>query len=285
MSKSVKVLNCRIDRYTFSGTLSIIKKFLLSKKSHYAVTPNPEILLLANRDIKLKKIINNSDLSTADGAGLLWAAKYLQIPTTKIPVINFFQALWQMIYSMIFFAFKPSYANIIPERVTGTDLVPEIAKICAENNKSIFFLGAAPGVAKKAAIRLKAINPKLKIAGTSANDWPQEFDDTNCQLITKSKADCLLLAFGAPRDQYWIKRNLPKLKNIKFVIGVGGAFDFIAEETSIFGGKKAVRAPKWIRMIHLEWLHRLYFQPNRVWRIFNAVFIFPWLVYLEKIKK
>ena len=283
--RKIKILGCYVDVCDFYQTTKKITDILNTRQKHtkYGVTPNSEILLACRFDIKLKKIINQANLSTADGAGLLWAAKYNSLPLTKIPILREIQAFFQLIVSSIIFAFKPSYAKIIPERVTGTDLVPEIAKICAEHKKSLFLLGAGPGVAQKTALRLQSINSKLQIAGTSGQDHHSKHDRTIIETINKSKADCLLIAYGAPRDQYWIARNKDKLATVRFVLGVGGAFDFITEETSILGGRKAVRAPLWMRNWHLEWLHRLYYQPDRIGRIINAVFYFPLLVMVEKI--
>lgn len=283
MKKTINILSVKISTLNFQDTLLKISEFLSSKKLHYIVTPNPEILILANKNSKLKRIINNSNLNCPDGAGLLWAAKYLQLPLSKLNFFKQIEAFWQMVYSLIIFAVYPKYANIISERVTGTDLVPEIAKICSKMNKYIFFLGAAPGVAQETANRLKLLYPNLKIAGTSANDYLEMYDDINCRMINKSKTDCLMIAYGAPNDQLWLNRNKDKLKHVKLIIGVGGAFDFIAGSVSLHGGQKAIRAPHWIRKIHLEWLHRLIYQPNRISRIFKATIIFPLMVFRSKI--
>ncbi|HPN67231.1 MAG TPA: WecB/TagA/CpsF family glycosyltransferase [bacterium] len=284
--KSVSILDCRIDCFDFNDTIEYIDFLLHGQTISYAVTLNPEIILLAQSDPTLKSIINSSSLSTADGAGLLWANGFLKSPNTNLPVIKYLQIIWQFATSLFLFAIqiKSQYSSV-PERVTGTDLVPEIAKLCAKQKYQLYLLGAGPGVAVKTADRLRSINPALNIVGTSANDWLPEYDQTNIDSINQSGASCLLIAYGAPRDQFWLARNKDKLINIRFAMGVGGAFDFIAEETSILGGKKAVRAPGWLRRLHLEWLHRLYLQPDRLSRIFNAVIVFPFRVLVYKLGK
>ncbi len=282
---STNILGSRVDTYNFYESVDKIGQLLDSDSIKYGVTPNSEILLACQNYPKLRTIMNDSAISTPDGAGLLWATKYNSIPLTNIPILRQIQAFWQLLYSSVFFSFNRKYANIITERVTGTDLVPEIARLCADRGKSLYLLGAGPEVASKTAERLVAINPKLVIAGTSSNDWQQEHDEENINNINKSKADCLLIAYGAPRDQYWISRNKEKLESVKFVMGVGGAFDFISGETSMLGGKKASRAPKWMGDMHLEWLHRLFYQPDRIGRIFQAVIVFPIKVMISKQKK
>jgi len=196
------------------------------------------------------------------------------------------QAAFQLVWTLLAHLFIPSFGrDIVPERITGTDIIPELAKICADNQRSIFFLGAGPGVAQEAAARLQAINPQLIVAGTHAGHWPEEFDEENRRIINQAQPECLILAFGAPREQWWIDRNLPHLPSVNLVIGIGGGLDFIAETVSVLGGKQAVRAPQWIRQLKLEWLHRLFYQPDRWRRIFNAVVIFPLKIMLAKLKQ
>jgi len=80
----------------------------------------------------------------------------------------------------------------------------------------------------------------------------------------------LFVALGAPKQEKWIVENLKLMPSVKLVMGVGGAFDFMAG--------RARRAPKFLRAIGLEWLWRLFCQPRRIIRIFKAVVVFPWLV-------
>jgi len=48
-----------------------IDSFLLSKKQHYIVTPNPEFLVKAQEDREFKDILNKADLAIPDGIGLI----------------------------------------------------------------------------------------------------------------------------------------------------------------------------------------------------------------------
>jgi N-acetylglucosaminyldiphosphoundecaprenol N-acetyl-beta-D-mannosaminyltransferase len=74
------------------------------------------------------------------------------------------------------------------------------------------------------------------------------------------------VAYGAPQQDKWIARNRARL-GVPVSIGVGGSFDFVAEE--------ARRAPVWIQRLGLEWLHRVGRQPWRARRILTAVVLFP----------
>lgn len=289
MSNFVKIINVKINTFRYPKVIELIGKYLTSAKQNYIVTPNPEFILEAIKDPGFAQILNQADLSVADGNGLLWAAKYNSLSLTQIPVVRHLQAFFQMIYSLVIFAISREYAHsVIPENITGVDLVADIAKICSKKQKSIFLLGAAPGVAKEAALRLKHIYPDLIVSGTYGGPkgvWQKKYDQKIINKLKKHKPDCLLVAYGAPKQEKWINRNLPKLPFVKMAIGIGGSFDFIAEKVSMLGGSQAIRAPKWLRNMKLEWLHRLWHQPDRINRIFNAVVLFPAKIMIHKIRE
>jgi N-acetylglucosaminyldiphosphoundecaprenol N-acetyl-beta-D-mannosaminyltransferase len=134
--------------------------------------------------------------------------------------------------------------------------VPLIAERAARQGWRLFLLGAAPGVAEKTARILTGHYPGLHIVGTYAGSPAAEEEDQIVAMINASQADILFVAYGAPNQDKWIARNLPRLK-VGVAMGVGGAFDFIAGVTQ--------RAPVWMRQAGIEWLHRLIQQPWR-WR-------------------
>lgn len=222
-----KILGVKFSNLTNKEALEEALKLLSTGKQHYIVTPNPEILLKAHKNPKYKKILNQASISIPDGAGIIWAAKKQKTP--------------------------------LKERVTGVDLMQAICKNAKED---IFLLGAAPGIAQKAAKKLK-LNPKNTHSGSPKTSQEKEI----VEKINNSQAKILFVAFGAPSQEIWIKRNLKKMPNIGLAIGVGGSFDFIA-------GKQK-RAPKWMQKFQLEWLYRLIRQPKRLLRIINATIVFP----------
>lgn len=283
-NNSVKILSVRIDALTFDQVYQRIVECFQTKKTNIIVTPNPEIVLQAQTDEVLSRILDQSYLNIPDGSGLIWAAKYNSLPITKIPVLRAAQAIIQLVFSLLLFLVKPHYGqDIIPERITGVDILPEIIKICHDHQRRIFFLGAGPGVAAAAAKQFQSIYPNLKIAGCHNGDWQAKDDQDNLTKINDSRPDCLVLAFGAPREQWWIDRNIKHIPSVKLVIGVGGTLDFVTQSTSILGGQPATRAPLWIQKIKLEWLHRLIYQPDRYQRIWRAIAVFPWKVMMNKI--
>jgi len=229
-----KILDIKIDNLNLGAAMTKIEHFLAGKKLCQIVTVNPEFIVFAQKDLEFKKILNQADLSIPDGFGLQIAASILR--------------------------------QKIGERLTGVDLTWEIAKLAAERGSRIFLLGGKPGIARKTAQRLKFIYPKLRIVGTYAGS-PTERGLV--EKINASKAEILLVAFGAPKQDKFIFKSRRQLK-VKIAMGVGGTFDYIAGNVP--------RAPKWLRSLGLEWLYRLFIQPRRLGRIFRAVIVFPILV-------
>ncbi|NPV67463.1 MAG: WecB/TagA/CpsF family glycosyltransferase [Anaerolineae bacterium] len=220
----LRILGVPVDAITWQDLRRTITAWITSDRPRQMCTVNPEFVMVAQQDINFYNILNRADLCVADGQGLLWAARYLGSP--------------------------------LPERITGSDGVPLIAGWAAEAGWSIFLLGAAEGVAARAAAILQETYPGLRIAGTYAGSpAPQDEDDIVAR-INASGADILFVAYGAPAQDKWIARNLPRLR-VRVAAGVGGAFDFIA------GVQK--RAPLAWRRLGLEWLYRLTRQPWR-WR-------------------
>jgi N-acetylglucosaminyldiphosphoundecaprenol N-acetyl-beta-D-mannosaminyltransferase len=159
--------------------------------------------------------------------------------------------------------------------VSGSDLVVRLAELSHQKGYRIYFLGAGEGVAEKTIEKLRMRYPNLQVAGAYAGSPRQEENEAIVQRILPTRPDILLVAYGAPKQDKWIARNLAQL-NVPVCVGVGGSFDFIAGVTK--------RAPVWIQNLHLEWLHRLVMQPWRWRRIWNAVVVFSWLVLWSRLK-
>lgn len=239
------ILNVKVHALTNAQTLTLIEQFITSGRPHQLTTTNPEFVVDAQHDADFRRIINNAALSLPDGIGLLKAAQFLG--TTPLP-----------------------------ERVAGSDLVSRLAELSHRQGYRIFFLGAQAGVAELAVAKLKQRYPNLQMAGCYAGSPAPEENEAILQRILPARPDILLVAYGHPKQDKWIARNLRRLQ-IPVCIGVGGSFDFLA------GTSK--RAPRWLQQMHLEWLHRLMTQPWRWRRIWKAVPYFSWLVLRQKLSK
>lgn len=270
-SNKIKILNINFDNISSEEALRKTILWLDGNEQKHITTPNPEMLLAARTNPKFLKTISHSDLKIADGIGVLWAAKYQDaIKNNKSATVKFLK--WLSTLSSI--PFRPkNILHPLKERVTGSDLMKEICEKARKDEKvKIFLLGAKEGVAEKVKEKLD-LNA---IVGTYAGSPAVEEDKKIQSLINASGANLLFVAYGAPVQEIWIARNLHQLANIKVAIGVGGAFDFIAEV------KK--RAPQWMRKVGLEWLYRLIQEPKRIKRIYNATIKFPITVLKENLK-
>ncbi len=234
---SVKILSTRLDGLNLADVKARIIEFLESGEIHQITPVNPEFIMATRRDAELLDIVNKSDLNVADGVGLKLAAMFKRVD--------------------------------IGQRITGVDLTWELARIASERNFSIFLLGAADGIAEKAAGKLTSAFPGLKIAGTYAGK-PSEAGIVD--RINDSRADILLVAFGVPKQEKFIFANRDRLK-VRIAMSVGGTFDFIAGVVP--------RAPGWMRAAGLEWLFRLIKQPERFNRIITAIVRFPISVLID----
>lgn len=218
------ILGVRVDVVTFEDALERIAAFVRQGGPHQVVTVNPEFIMEAQRNLAFRETLNRAALAVPDGARILWAARRLGRP--------------------------------LVEQVAGVDLVERIAARAAQTGWRLFLLGAAPGVAERAAMVLQARYPGLTIAGTYAGSPAPEEEESIIKRIRAAQADILFVAYGAPAQDLWLARNLART-GAAVGMGVGGSFDYIAGVVP--------RAPLWMRQHGLEWLYRLIRQPWR-WR-------------------
>jgi N-acetylglucosaminyldiphosphoundecaprenol N-acetyl-beta-D-mannosaminyltransferase len=144
----------------------------------------------------------------------------------------------------------------LPERVAGVDFVEALAARGAAQGWRFFFLGGGPGVADAAGRALRDRYPGFVLAGTHAGSPDPASDAATIEAVRSSGAQLLFLAYGAGAEEAWLARNLAA-SGASVGMGVGGAFDFISGRVR--------RAPRWMRNLGLEWLHRLSNEPWR-WR-------------------
>lgn len=199
--------------------------------------------MMARRDPEFLGVLQRVDLTTADGVGVMLAARI--------------------------------QGHRITERITGVDLTEKLAAM-DDPRPILFLLGAAPGVASDAAARLRDRFNGVQIAGVFSGSPKDDDLPLILDQLSSSGADTLLVAFGAPEQDKWIARHRQSLARCGIVvaIGVGGTFDYLSG--------RVPRAPRMVRRIGLEWLYRLIRQPWR-WRRQLALPQFAALVLWERL--
>lgn len=160
-----------------------------------------------------------------------------------------------------------TFGREIRENICGTDLFLFLCEALSGTDKSLFLLGAKPGVVDDLHAWMRERYPDTRVAGARHGYFTAEEEPQVIAEIAASKADVLLVAFGAPRQDLWTAENLAAT-GVKLAMGVGGLFDY-------YSGR-IPRAPQWVREIGMEWAFRLAQEPHRLWRRYvcgNVVFL------------
>lgn len=261
-----EILGVQIDAVTRDRTLNIIRQVLVSpeKTAKIIATTYSEFVVQAQHDREFKQILNAAFLNLPDGIGILWAASFLKRRTLHILDIfcEFFRSAWQT-------AFKQELIkDVLPEKISGADVIWDIAKISSETDNKIYLLGSYGDVSKP----LLQKYPSLKIAG---RDEALMSDPEITARINAADSDVLFVAFNNIQQYKWLAKHQHELK-VKLAIGLGGTFDYLT-------GRRSRAGSFWVNH-GLEWLYRLFTQPWRATRMWNAIIVFSWLVLRKKLR-
>lgn len=186
---------------------------------------NPDCVNIARRNARYRKVVNQAGLVVPDGIGMRLAGRILK--------------------------------RGFRQNVNGTDLFPRLCERLSASGGHLFLLGGQPGVAEATAFRMQQQYPELIVAGTHHGYFSADEEPTLIESIRASGAEVLLVAMGAPRQEFWIHEHAEAC-GVRVAMGVGGLFDFYAG--------RIPRAPGWLRELGGEWLYRLYQEPGRMWR-------------------
>ncbi len=219
-----EVLGVGFDSVTMSEALDAAEKLMERPGADYIVTPNPEIVMACREDPEVKRAVEGASLVLPDGIGVIYGAKILGTP--------------------------------LKAKVPGADFAENLMARMAGKGRSVYLLGAKPGVAELAGEKLSAKYPGLRIAGTA--DGYFKDDGPVIEAINAARPDLLLVCLGAPKQEKWMAANRDKL-TVPLMAGLGGSLDVYA------GAVK--RAPEVWQKLELEWLYRLIKQPSRLGRM------------------
>lgn len=239
----------------------------------YVATVNPEFVMAAQNDNEFRTILSHSACNSADGIGIVWAAKFLSLTSASNSLYRFPQVVMQWIVSLGAVIISPKWLHsVVHQRAPGTELFWDIAKFAEQRQLSIFLIGGFGDTPTIAGGKLIERFPKLKLAGTSNRNYDDGFAP---DVVAKAKPDIVYVAFGGVRQEKWIAKYQSMI-GAKLMIGLGGTFDYVAGVQP--------EPPKVVRKIGLEWLYRLLTQPKRYKRIFIATVVFPYRVLTHKLK-
>lgn len=218
-----------LQAVTFSEALHRLVELAKARGTAYVVTANVDHVVRCRRNPALRSMYTGADMVVADGMPLIWASRLL--------------------------------GKGLPERVAGSDLFPALCARAAEEGLSVFLLGGAPETARRSAEILQGRHPTLRVVGTYcpalgfASDTPES--QRVVTMIHQARPDILFVALGSPKQEQWIVSNREAC-GAGVSLGVGISFSFLCGDVS--------RAPRWMRRMGLEWLHRLAQEPARLWK-------------------
>jgi len=245
-------MNIFIDNVSMEETLEKIAYLVENEKQSYVVTPNVDHMVKLQNDDEFQEIYDNASIIIADGVPIIWISKLFKRP--------------------------------IKEKVSGSDLFPRVCEMAAKKGYSMFFFGAAEGVAEIAAKNLTAKYSGLNVVGTYSPKRGFENDaqevNKSVELINKCSPDILVVALGAPKQEKFFYRNKDEL-DVKIAIMAGACLDFEADVLK--------RAPAWMSRVGLEWFYRLCKEPKRLYKRYlvesMAIFKMIWKYRKPKTQK
>lgn len=222
----VEILGIHFDRVALADATRIVLERLARGERTVVITANPEFVMLARQDGELRSIAERAELVIPDGTGVFLASWLLGDP--------------------------------LPGRAPGRLLVDALLDRAEGSGATVFLLGAAPGIAERAAERLRERHPGLGITGTYAGTPDPSEDAAIVARVQAAAPSILLVAYGMPAQEHWIARNIARLPSVRVAIGVGGVLDQLAGVARV--------PPAFVHAIGLEWLWRLLFDPRRLRR-------------------
>lgn len=224
----VDVLGVQVSAIDVPTAVHEITRWVDQDERHYVCVTGVHGVMESHRDPELRRIHNESGLTTPDGMPLVWAGHRAGATGMK--------------------------------RVYGPDLMIAVLAAARELGWSSYFYGAAPGTPERLVARLSEIFPGLRVAGMHSPPFRPLTEDEDAQIvrdINDSGADLVWVGLSTPKQERWMAAHRSRL-TAPVLLGVGAAFDFHAGLLR--------QAPPWMQEHGLEWLYRLWREPRRLWR-------------------
>jgi N-acetylglucosaminyldiphosphoundecaprenol N-acetyl-beta-D-mannosaminyltransferase len=233
MPARVELFGVEIDRLRMDQAVAQLQAWVADSADccRFVVTPNVDHVVMLQHHAGLQAAYRDAGMVLVDGAPVLWASRLLR-----------------------------PHGGGFPERVAGSDLVPALFQATTTDSPlTTYLLGAAPGVAERAAANIRQRWPAVQVVGTYSPPIGFDRDEAENESIfgrlAAARPDVLIVGLGAPKQELWVHKHRERL-NAKVALCVGATIDFLAGERS--------RAPVWMRDAGLEWLYRVATEPRRL---------------------
>ena len=222
----VSVFDVPIWNVTMNEAIRFIKTEIQQNNHLHHSVINASKVVAMQQNKELRESVLSADIINADGAGIILASKIFGTP--------------------------------IKQRVTGIDLMENLIKMAYKNNCKIYFLGAKQDVLEKVIKHYSNLYSKEIVAGFQNGYFKKDEEPKIAKQIAESGANILFVAMTSPKKENFLYDHNNLLKNVNFIMGVGGSFDVVSGEVK--------RAPIWIQKIGFEWFYRFIQEPKRMWK-------------------
>ena len=243
----VNLFGCQLAKVRRAEAVKEVYRLMEQRGTtcRYVVTPNIDHVVTLMERADLRRAYADASLVVTDGMPVVLASRLLGRP--------------------------------VPERISGTDLLIGIlAAAESHGGLRVYLLGAMPGVADQAAVNIERSWPEIEVVGTNSPPFgfekDPEYQANLLEEIRNARPDLLVVGLGAPKQELWVHAHREEIDAA--AVCIGASIDFIA------GNKK--RAPLWMQVWGLEWLHRMLTEPRRLFRRYlRDAWLFPPIVWRE----
>lgn len=220
----VELLSCPVDVLTFEETIERVGKAVIDDTQIHHTVVNAGKLAKMQNNKELYDSVVSADIINADGQPIVWLSQMLGTP--------------------------------LPERVAGIELMQKLISRAKANNWKLFFFGAKEEVVTKVVNKYVDEYGDSIIAGYRNGYYSDDEEAAIAEMIGKSGANILFVAMTSPKKEIFLDKYKDVLKDVNFIMGVGGSFDVVAG--------KVKRAPLWMQKAGLEWAYRVIQEPRRM---------------------
>ena len=235
--QKINILNTDIHNLSMQETLALVQDKINTGEQLHHVVVNAGKIVSMQKDLELRRSVNESHIINADGQAVVWASRFLGKP--------------------------------LKERVAGIDLMVNLVEMAHKNKNKIFLFGAKEEIVKAVVEKYSEVYSPQIIAGYRNGYFTAEEEKEIAQQIADSGTQMLFVAITSPIKENFLYRHREILKDVNLIMGVGGSFDVVAGKTK--------RAPEWMQNAGLEWFYRFSQEPKRMWKRYlvgNSKFIF-----------
>jgi N-acetylglucosaminyldiphosphoundecaprenol N-acetyl-beta-D-mannosaminyltransferase len=191
----VQLFGLRMDNLSLEETVSRVNGFIERGGVHQHVVVNVDKIVKADRDPRIRDVVNGCDIVNVDGQPVVWASRLLGKP--------------------------------IKERVTGIDLMIRLFAEAHRRGYRLYFLGARGEVVQRVVDEVRAQFPGAEIAGWRDGYFRPDEEEAVADDIARARPDILFVAITSPKKELFLARWKDRIK-APFVMGVGGSFDVFA---------------------------------------------------------